>query len=65
MKNKVLKQVLYWGTFGVLVVFVRRIIRLGFTNNELSNDFKVDFIIGVSTAIIIGLIYCFSDIKKN
>lgn len=63
MKNTILKQVLYWGSMGVLIVFARRIIRLGFTPNVLSNDFKVDFLIGVSTAVIIGLLDM--KIKEN
>lgn len=55
IKNN-LKILLYWFLIGILAVFIRRIKYYGFTRNILLKDFKVDLIIGLSTAVLFGML---------
>lgn len=54
--KKNLKILLYWFLIGILAVFIRRIKYYGFTRNILMKDFKVDLIIGLSTAVLFGML---------
>lgn len=57
-----LKILLYWFLFGTIAVFARRIKYYGFTRNIFMKDFKVDLIIGLSTALLFGI---FFSLKKS
>ena len=54
--KKILRIISSWFLIGILVVSLRRIIEYGFTREIFINKFKEDFIIGLGTAIVVGLL---------
>lgn len=60
--KKNLKTLLYWFLIGMLAVAIRRIKYYGFTRNIFIKDFKVDLIIGLSTAALFAI---YSLLKKS
>lgn len=61
MIMKILRSMLFWGLMGIFYVLVKRLIRYGFTGAVFLNDYKSDFIIGSSVALLVGLN---NDLKK-
>ncbi len=59
---KRIKILALWMLIGIFAVFIRRMRYYGFTYDILKGDIWIDLLIGVGTALLVGL---FSSIKKT
>lgn len=53
--TKYKKFINFWIPFAIIVVFIRRIITHGFNLNVFRNDFSQELLIGLSSALIVGI----------
>lgn len=55
----------FWIPFAIIVVIGRRIFTYGLTLNIFKNDFFEELFIGLTTSIIIGVLFNFKNSKKE